>query len=140
MSYKSYSPYESSRFSKKSARWSKVQTIIAVGFIIFAVLAGGITMYGAVAVSGTSTGCVVKDKDRSTGYKGRSDMRVYTEGCNGSSEGKVFQVSDNWFAGQFASADTYAKIEVGKTYNFETRGMRIPILSTFENIVGVTAK
>lgn len=126
--------------SRYTTGWSKAQTVIAVVFVVFALAASGFTLYSAAAISGHSTGCVVKDKDRSTGYKGRSDMRVYAEGCNGNSETKVFQVSDNWFAGQVASADTYAKIEVGKTYDFETRGIRFPVLSSFENIVGVTAK
>lgn len=120
--------------------WSKVQTVLASIFVVVALGVGGFTLYGAVAIDGTSTGCVVKDKDRTTGYKGHSDMRVYAEGCNGSSETKVFQVSDNWFAGQFASADTYAKIEIGKTYDFKTRGARVPIINNFENIVEVTAK
>lgn len=140
MSYNRYSSYESNRFNKRASRRRPFQSVFAVCVVVVAILAVGFTLYSAAAISGSSTGCVVKDKDRSTGYKGRSDMRVYAEGCNGSSETKVFQVSDNWFAGQFASADTYAKIEVGKTYDFETRGMRIPILSSFENIVGVTTK
>lgn len=139
MSYNRYSSYDASRFSKKAYR-RPFQSVFAVCVVIVAILAVGFTLYSAAAISGSSTGCVVKDKDRSQGYKGRSDMRVYAEGCNGSSETKVFSVGDNWFAGQFASADTYAKIEVGKTYDFETRGMRIPVLSSFENIVGVTPK
>lgn len=128
-----------SRFSKRGYR-RPFQSAFAVVVVAIAVIAIGFTLFSAAAISGSSTGCVVKDKDRSTGYKGRSDMRVYAEGCNGSSETKVFSVSDNWFVGQFASADTYAKIEIGKTYDFETRGMRVPVLSSFENIVGVTAK
>lgn len=127
------------RFSKRGYR-RPFQSAFAVVVVAIAVIAIGFTLFSAAAISGSSTGCVVKDKDRSTGYKGRSDMRVYAEGCNGSSETKVFSVSDNWFVGQFASADTYAKIEIGKTYDFETRGMRVPVLSSFENIVGVTAK
>lgn len=133
MSYNRYSNNSSNRV------WNGVAGgFLTISFIVVAVLGVGFTLFSAVAISGTSTGCVVTDKDRSTGYKGRTDMRVYTEGCNGSSEVRVFSVADNWFAGQFASADTFAKVEVGKTYDFETRGMRVPILSTFENIVGVT--
>jgi hypothetical protein len=137
MSYSSrYSP---ARFKK--SRWGNVQNVFIIAFLVLAVVGVGFSIFAATSItSATSTGCVVTEKDRSTGYKGRSDMRVYAEGCNGSSETKVFSVSDNWFAGQFASADTYGKIEVGKTYDFETRGMRVPIISSFENIVGVTAK
>lgn len=137
MSYSSrYSP---ARF--KRSRWGAFQNVFIAAFLVIAVLGVGFSIFAATSItSATFTGCVVTDKDRSTGYKGRSDMRVYVEGCNGSSETKVFQVSDNWFAGQFSSADTFGKIEVGKTHDFETRGMRIPIISSFENIVGVTVK
>lgn len=137
MSYSSR--YAPARF--KRSRWGTVQNVFIAAFLVVAVLGVGFSIFAATTItSSTSTGCVVTDKDRSTGYKGRSDMRVYVEGCNGSSETKVFSVADNWFAGQFSSADTFGKIEVGKTYDFETRGMRVPILSAFENIVSVTAK
>lgn len=109
-------------------------------FAVFALVIGmlGFGGFQAIAVTNSHTSCTVVDKDRTRDSEGNSDMRIYAEGCDGASKSQVFQVSDNWFAGQFASANTYAEIEVGKTYDFETRGTRIPILSFFENIVEAT--
>jgi hypothetical protein len=112
-----------------------VGAIFALTFVIM-----GFSYFGAAAVESTATGCTVTNKDRTSDGEGGSDMRIYTQGCNDSSAVKVFTVADNWFVGQVASADVFASIEIGKTYDFETRGFRIPVLSQFENIVGVTAK
>lgn len=75
--------------------------------------------------------CTVTDKDRTTKSEGGSDMRLYTEDCG------TLSVSDSLLDGHFSSSDTYASIEPGNTYNFTTRGFRIPILSMFPNVVEV---
>ena len=77
-------------------------------------------------------GCVVSEKDRTTKREGGSDARVYTENCG------TFQVADSWLSWTFSSADTYASIKVGETYDFTTRGYRIPFFSAFPNIVEAT--
>lgn len=98
----------------------------------------GFSFFGAAAVENSYSGCTVTNKDRTSDGEGGSDMRIYTEGCNDSNSVRVFSVADNPFTGDFASANTYAKIEIGQTYDFQTRGYRIPILSMFENIIVVT--
>jgi hypothetical protein len=114
---------------------------VAVAAVFAVTIAGiGFSFFGAAAVQGVSIGCTVTDKDRTSDGQGGSDMRIYTKGCNDSSAVKVFTVADNMFMGEYASADTYSGIEIGKTYDFETRGFRIPVLSQFENIVGVSVK
>lgn len=50
---------------------------------------------------------------------------------------KVFENTDALFARKFNSSDLYAKISVGKTYEFKTIGFRIPFLSKYENIMTV---
>lgn len=50
---------------------------------------------------------------------------------------KVFKVTDALFALKFDSSDIYAEIETGKTYEVNTIGFRIPILSAYENIMSV---
>ena len=72
------------------------------------------------------------DKDRVTGTEGKSNMRVYTEQCG------VLNVEDSLLDLQFNSADVFSSIKVGETYDFKTRGFRIPLLSMFPNIVSVT--
>ena len=73
--------------------------------------------------------CVVVDKDRTSKPKGGSDMRIYTDNCGN------FKVDDSWLSGTFHASDTYRDIKVGATYNFTTRGFRVPFLSAFPNIV-----
>lgn len=72
--------------------------------------------------------CSVSDKDRSTDKDGSSVYRVYTD-CG------VFSVEDRMFLGKFNSADTYAAIEVGKTYLITSVGVRNGFFSMFPNIV-----
>lgn len=47
----------------------------------------------------------------------------------------VIENTDSLLRGKFNSSDVYAKIEVGKTYEFTVVGYRIPILSNYENII-----
>src|SRR6478609_2964329 len=72
--------------------------------------------------------CTVTEKDRTAKPKGGSDMRIYTEDCG------TLSVGDNLANGIFNSADIYAQIKPGNTYEFETVGFRIPILSGFPTI------
>lgn len=106
-----------------------------VGFIIVAVFTLAIVSigFGAVSAFHTSTysACVVNDKDRATNHDGKSSMRIYTDNCG------TFTVKDSILSGRFDSADDYSRIKVGKTYDFNTRGWRVPIVSAFPNIVEV---
>lgn len=76
--------------------------------------------------------CKVEDKDRAIDSSGNSSYRVYSD-CG------VFEVADDMIEGQWNAADTYSKIDVGETYNFETIGWRNGFLSLFPNIVKVGA-
>lgn len=86
---------------------------------------------GACATS-PETACTVADKDRSsvtTEEGGLSTVyRVYTD-CG------VFNVEDALLLGKWNAADTYAGIEVGKTYEFTTYGFRNGLFSMFPNII-----
>ena len=98
-------------------------------FVLFFLFGIGFYVY---SVSHTDTvTCTVTDKDRAKNSEGGSDMRVYTKDCG------TLKVADSLFDGTFSSSDTYASIEPGKTYTFDTRGVRVPILSAFPNIVEV---
>ena len=99
----------------------------AVGLLIASMLCLGVI--NAFHVNEVT--CTVTDKDRTTTREGASDMRLYTEDCG------TLSVSDSLLDGHFSSADTYASIEPGNTYDFTTRGFRIPLLSMFPNVVEV---
>lgn len=75
--------------------------------------------------------CVVENKE-SVNKDKTHEYRVYTENCG------VFSVSDEAWLGLWNSADTYGKIKIGQTYNFETVGWRNGFFSQFENIVKVS--
>lgn len=101
-------------------------TFGCLAIVLLLLLAGGIGITKSLhRVEHTS--CVVEEKDRAAGENG-SDMRVYTS-CG------IFTVADNFWLLRWNSADVYQQIEVGKTYNFETSGWRVPPLSWFPNIV-----
>jgi len=101
-----------------------------VGIIVMVLIFGGSCM---INNSNRQTQvCTVTEKDRTMKREGGSDMRVYTEDCG------TLSVADNWVNGIMNSADVYAQIKPGNTYEFETVGFRVPILSGFPTIVEVT--
>lgn len=109
-----------------------------VWWLVFAGIVGLIGISIVVVSAATSlktahsAGCVVNDKDRSYNYSTKkSDMRIYTDNCG------VFSVGDSLLSGTWHSADTFSRIKPGHTYNFDTRGARIPLFSQFPNITHV---
>lgn len=88
----------------------------------------GFGVFNATHVE-THEDCIVTEKDRTRNSDGGSDARVYTENCG------TFQVADSLLSMTWSSADTYASIDAGETYDFTTRGFRIPFFSAFPNIV-----
>lgn len=102
-----------------------------IGFVFVLVIAG----FGANIVfatqTNTHTNCVVTGGDR-VSYDGTSQSRIYTQNCG------TFTADDSILDSQFQSADLYGQLREGGTYDFETRGVRLPIMSSFENIVKAT--
>jgi hypothetical protein len=113
---------------------------LGAGFVASAIVIGLVVVGGAGAAvyaergNQTTQTCTVTDKDRTTvtsrDSAPRSDMRIYTEDCG------TMQVSDLLTQGQFESADIYAAIEPGHTYQITTVGWRIGWLSAFPTILG----
>jgi hypothetical protein len=109
--------------------------LVYIGGVIVALLvvAGiGVALWSESANEQTRT-CAVTDKDRttvSTRDTSRSDMRIYTADCG------TLAVADLMTRGQFESADMYASIEPGKTYEITTVGWRIGWLSAFPTVLG----
>lgn len=121
---------EQSALDRRFDRMRKLVFVgIGLGVLLF-ILGLDFTLASATVAS-TAESCTVEDKDRTTNVEGGSDARVYTS-CG------VFSVGDNLLAGHFSSADTYSSIKVGETYDFELRGFRIPLLSSFPNIISVS--
>jgi hypothetical protein len=87
------------------------------------------------AVKNDPVTCTVTDKDRSTAKGGESVFRIYAEGegCD-----DTYGLADNWLAGNFNASDMYAKTKVGKTYRFESVGVRNGFFSSFKEITKMT--
>lgn len=47
----------------------------------------------------------------------------------------TYQDSDNLFYGKFASSDLYGQIRVGQTYTCKVTGFRIPLFSSYKNVI-----
>ncbi len=111
---------------KRSFFSSKLSSfnVIFVGAVLVMAATAGFWIFSNTQTSSVAA-CVVTDKDRTTDHDGASSMRVYTENCG------VLAVGDSLVSGIFNSADIYSAISVGGTYNFELRGVRVPILSSF---------
>lgn len=96
-----------------------------------AIAAGVVILAGCgIQYDGESTGCTVTDKYVAIADK-TSEKRVSTS-CG------VFKVEDELSQGDWNSADRYAQIQVGKTYDFESYGYRNGFLSSFPNIAEAT--
>jgi hypothetical protein len=73
-----------------------------------------------------------------------TDTVVKSERVNNGESGKylvfgkneVYQNTDSFPLRKFRSSDFYRDIEVGKTYRFRVVGWRLPLFSTYRNIVG----
>lgn len=106
---------------RNSDNWIPVVFSLAFVAVIVGVL---FLTVGTYTNPQTYSNCAVNDKDRTAAENGGSDMRVYTS-CG------TFRTKDMLFAGEFDSADTYASLVPGNTYDIETTGYRIPFFSSF---------
>lgn len=104
-----------------------MKVFIGVVFV-FVVIGMSVGIYSQT-VTTTYAECVVTGKDRTTSSEGGSTMRVYTENCG------TFSAGDSLLDFKFNSADIYGSLKEGETYTFETRGIRVPLLSMFPNII-----
>jgi hypothetical protein len=106
-----------------------------IGIAAFFVLSFvGAVAFGIFRMTGShqTITCTVTDKDHTikASSSGSTPVyRVYTNECD------VLEVTDDIFLGVFNSASVYGRIQPGHTYKFETVGWRMPIFSTFPDIV-----
>lgn len=116
-------------YNRRSFHSDTPAYLMVAAFALFVIT--GISLGVANALHVNEVTCTVTDKDRTAKSEGGSDMRLYTEECG------TLRVADSLLDGHWSSSDTYASIEPGNTYNFTTRGFRIPLLSMFPNVVEV---
>jgi hypothetical protein len=104
---------------------------VVFGFIVSVIVVGLVAWPVSLGYSNPrDLTCYVEDKDRAA-KDGGSDMRIYTRECG------VLKVQDLFWALRFDSADLFASIEPGHTYQFHVSGVRIPLFSVFPNVRSV---
>jgi hypothetical protein len=99
-----------------------VVILLAVILFVGGCAAGCASFYKEDAVSVT-----VEDKE-SIAKDGGHEYRVYTEDA-------TYVVKDSIIKTRFASSDDYRNLKVGKTYDCQKFGWRIPFFSAFENLI-----
>lgn len=122
------------RLNRRDRRNRPVRTIatfIAGVLVVGAFLGWGWAVnYGSERVET----CTVTEKDwatKVTSGNSSSEYRVVTEECG------VLRIHDNLFRLQFNSADLYAQIDEGETYELTVIGFRIGLFSMFPNIIAI---
>lgn len=108
---------------------------VVFGLVALVIVVGVVFGFASYNHTEHRAACVVSDKDRTRVHDSNgshSDARIYTDNCG------TFVVKDSLLKRNFHSSDTYASIKVGKTYDFETVGWRIPFFSQFPNILSAT--
>ncbi len=117
-------------YRRSSKKW-----IIGVVIVILLAIFIAIPFYSSYYSTKTYT-VTVTDKDIKN-YSDSSKYLVFTKLENG--ETRTFTIVDSLVKWRWNSSDVYADIEVGETYEFEVIGLRIPILSAYENIMTFSA-
>ena len=133
------------RTTRKSSRGARVlSTAVTVGvlILIIAIIAGDFIISKATRqtiVATVTDKDIKKEPNNSSSKEDKKESKdvymVYTKDENG--EVHVFKNEDTWYYFKFNSSDVYAEIEIGKTYEFDVYGLRIPFFSSYQNIIKV---
>jgi hypothetical protein len=99
--------------------WAVLLVIVCVGVACLAVVMPN--------VNPETTTITVVDKDVIT-KNGNSKYLIYTGQ-------ETFEIADNIFWGRVNSSDWYGHMQVGETYSVTAIGWRIPLFSTYRNII-----
>lgn len=130
------------RTNIRRSRGSKLVSYIFLGVVIVlmvAILAGNFIIAKTTrqTIIATVTDKDIKrDKNSDKNKEAEDIYMVYTKDENG--EVHVFVNKDTLYYLKWNSSNVYAEIEVGKTYEFDVYGLRIPFMSMYQNIIKVT--
>lgn len=99
----------------------------AAGLLIGTIIVGSIMLHYGDEQEITIT---VKEKYMA---RGKSDIVQHVTATNG----KIYTCDDRFWIGFWDSATVFSRLESGKTYKITTVGYRVPLFSTFRNIVSI---
>lgn len=116
-------------FGSHNTRLGIIAVIVGIVFVVGI----GFTIFSS-AHTETFESCTVSDKTATSGHgeDKKTEYRIYTDECG------TFTTKDSLLDWNWSSSDVYGSIKVGEKYTFETRGIRIPIFSSFQNISEAT--
>lgn len=100
--------------------------VILIGLAIFS----PVIYYVLWTGSRTELTITVQEKER-VNYGDDSRYLVW------STENRVFQVTDSWFAFKFDASNRYGQLQEGKTYNIVINGWRVHFFSWYPNILEI---
>lgn len=116
------------------SRYHSDDAPVLIGVVLFAVaLIASIAFVIASHLNVQTETCTVEDKYEVNKSEGATKFRVETT-CG------IKEVGDTWLRMKFDSADRYALLDEGESYELTTIGFRVPILSAFPNIIEIEAK
>ena len=101
-------------------------SISCIGVLLLAAVVGLVSYNVAYRMSQNETVATVTRLEAVPGKN--SKYLVFTET-------EVFECTDSFVFWKFDSSDVYGKIHVGKTYQFQTAGWRVPFLSMYRNVL-----
>ena len=104
-----------------------VFTWIIIAFIIIAGLYSWANFNTSETFTGEVTGKIVKR------YKDDDKYLIFVALDDGTT--RTVELTDDIITNRWTSSDDFGAIEEGNTYIFKTRGMRIPIVSEYPNII-----
>lgn len=110
---------------------------LLIGILILAVIVGAIAVVSVNYYHEKNYTVTVTEKAVKN-YEDGSKFLIFTKTEEG--EIRTFRLEDDMWLLQFDSADKYAQIHIGQTYNFTVIGWRIPFFSAYENIIGIEEK
>ena len=115
----------------RRSRKSKVIAIVTVILVILITIPMCSNYYSEKSYKITVTGKEVKNSIDDSKYL------IFAKTENG--ETKTFSIEDNVIKWRWNSSDVYGDVEIGKTYEIKVIGWRIPIISSYENIMKIKA-
>lgn len=120
------------------SRRSNTHILVYIVMALVAVALIGAVAYGCAAAQRVETKVFTitgKESVSTRGSDGTTDheYRVYTD------KG-TFVVKDSLLHTRFDSADLYGRLKENTTYRCEVFGFRIPLFSTFQNILSCTER
>ena len=115
----------------RRSRKSKVIAIVTVILVILITIPMCSNYYSEKSYKITVTGKEVKNSIDDSKYL------IFAKTENG--ETKTFSIEDSVIKWRWNSSDVYGDVEIGKTYEIKVIGWRIPIISSYENIMKIKA-